>query len=89
MKAGVDRLLGERKIQLADEEVVRSYVEDLKEVLSSSPLAEQKAFIRSFVKEVRVTGKEVLLIYTMPLPPEGSLHETAGVLDTVHYGGPM
>jgi site-specific DNA recombinase len=70
-----------------DTDVVRSYVENLRDVLSNSSLVEQKAFIRSFVKEVRVTGKEVLLTYTIPLPPEGSLQETAGVLDTVHYGG--
>jgi hypothetical protein len=82
-------MLTERRIQLADEKVVRSYVEDLRQVLANSPLPEQKAFIRSFVKEVRVTGKEVLLTYTIPLPPEGSLQETATVLDTVHYGGPI
>ena len=83
----LEELLTERRIELADETVVRSYVEDLREVLTNSPLPEQKAFIRSFVKEVRVTGKEVLLTYTIPLPPEGTLQETAAVLDTVHYGG--
>ena len=35
-----------------------------------STLAERKSFIRSFVKEVKVTGDEVLLTYTMPLPTE-------------------
>ena len=84
----LEELLAERKIQLADEKVVRSYVEDLREVLAGSPLAEQKAFIRSFVKEVKVTGKEVLLTYTVPLPPEGLLQESAAVLDTVPLGGP-
>ena len=83
----LDDALAQRKIELVDADVVRSYVENLRDVLSDSSLVEQKAFIRSFVKEVRVTGKEVLLIYTMPLPPEGSLQETAGVLDTVHHGG--
>lgn len=84
----LEELLAERKIQLADEKVVRSYVEDLREVLTNSPLPEQKAFIRSFIKEVRVTGKEALLTYTIPLPPEGLLQESAAVLDTVHHGGP-
>ena len=56
----LEELLTERRIQLADEKVVRSYVEDL---------------------------KEVLLTYTMPLSPEGSVLDTATVLDTVHYGG--
>lgn len=84
----LEELLTERRIELADETAVRSYVTDLREVLSNSPLPEQKAFIGSFVKEASVTGKEVLLTYTIPLPPEGTLQETAAVLDTVHYGGP-
>ena len=84
----LEQMLAERKIQLADENVVKGYVDNLREVLSVSPLTEQKAFIRSFVREVRVTGKEVLLTYTIPLPPEGSLQEWAAVLDTVQYGGP-
>ena|GEM_PF-2445914 len=79
--------MAERKIALADDRLVLSYVEDLKELLDESPLAEQKAFIRSFVKEVKVRGKEATLTYTIPLLPDGTSYETAGVLDTVHYGG--
>ena len=33
-------------------------------------------------------GNDVLLSYTMPLPPDGRSEERVGVLDTVHYGGP-
>ena len=74
---------------LADANLVRSYVENLREVLASSPLPEQKAFIRSFVKDVRVTGREVLVSYTMPLPSDRVAHDhdMVGVLDIVHYGG--
>ena len=57
-------------------------------VLTNSSISEQKAFIRSFVKEVRIMGGEALLTYTTPLPPEGVLQEPAAVLDTVHYGRP-
>ena len=63
--------------------------ENLKEVLTESSLPEQKAFIRSFVNEVRVTGKDMLVTYTMPLSPEKGLLESLAVLDTVHYGGPL
>jgi hypothetical protein len=52
-------------------------------------LTEQRSFIRSFVKEVKVTGNEALLTYTMPMPPQGITQETTGVLNTVHYGGPF
>jgi chromosome segregation ATPase len=84
----LEEVLALRKLELVDEKLVKSYVEDLRQVLSDSPLPEQKAFIRSFLREVKVTGSEVLLTYTIPLSPERSLTEKAGVLDTVHYGGP-
>ena len=83
----VEELLTNRRIQLADMEMVMRYVEDIRGLLSQGSLSEQKAFIRSFVKEVRVTGKEVLIIYTMPLPPNGTIHERAEVLSIVHDGG--
>ena len=74
-------------MQLADMEMVTRYVEDLRGLLSQGSLSEQKAFIRSFVKEVRVMSSEVLISYTIPLPPEGASHERAGVLSIVHAGG--
>ncbi len=80
------RLAG-RKAELASLEVVTRYVEDLRELLSQSPLTERKAFIKSFVKEVLVTGKEVVLTYTIPLPPEGILKEHAEVLPIIQSGG--
>lgn len=83
----VEELLTNRRIQLADMEMVMRYVEDIRGLLSLGSLSEQKAFIRSFVKEVRVTGKEVLITYTIPLPPDGAIHERAEVLSIVHDGG--
>ena len=75
-----------RKVQLSDEQSVREALEDLKEMLNDSPLCETRAFIRSFVKEVRVTGEEVVLTYTMPTA-QGLLEEAISVLPTVNYGG--
>jgi len=79
--------LSDRRVELADLGLVTEYVEDLRNVLTYSSLAEQRAFIRSFVKEVKVTGNDALLTYTIPLPPDGIVRERAGVLNTVHYGG--
>jgi len=83
----LEALLSDRRVELADLEMVTECVDDLRSLLEESTLAERKSFIRSFVKEVKVTGDEVLLTYTMPLPPEGISQERVGVLHSVRYGG--
>ena len=75
-----------RKVQLADEDSFREALEDLREMLNNSPLCETRAFIRSFVKEVRVTAGEVVVTYTIPTS-QGLLEEALPVLPTVKYGG--
>jgi len=57
----LEALLSARKVQLVDERSVRQSPEDLKGILNDSPIYETRAFICSFVKEVKVTGNEVLL----------------------------
>jgi hypothetical protein len=77
----------ERKLELADTATVTRYVQDLRNVLSDSSLVERKSFIKSFVKEVRVTGDKALLNYTIPLPLRGLTSEEMTVLSNVHYCG--
>ncbi len=79
--------LSSRKAELADLETVTRYVEGLRNLLNESPLAERKSFVKSFVKEVRVTGDEVVLTYTIPMPPRGITSEEVPFLSIVHYGG--
>ena len=79
--------LSQRHIEIADEKTIRRYVEELRELLSNSPLTDRRSFIKSFVKEVKVTGNEVLLTYTVPMPNDGVLQEGITVLDTVRSGG--
>ena len=56
-------------------------------VLREGTLVERKAFIRCFVKDVRVSGDEAVLTYTMPeLPEKVSLGE-ARVPRIVQRGG--
>ena len=74
------------KVRLADERSVRKALEDLRKMLSDSPLCETRAFIRSFVKEVKVTSDEVVLTYTMPTS-QGLFEEMVPVLPTVKHGG--
>jgi DNA invertase Pin-like site-specific DNA recombinase len=83
----LENLLSDRKVELADMETVKSYVEDLRNLLEDSPLIERKSFIKSFIKEIRVAGNEVVLKYNIP-PSVGAPHqETLVVPPIVHYGG--
>lgn len=83
----LEQQLSDRRVELADEKTVSGYVSDLHNLLSESSLAEKKSFVRSFVKEVKVTGDEVLLTYTMPMLSKGITEEKLPVLSIVHYGG--
>lgn len=83
----LEALLSDRRVELANLETVTCYVDDLRSLLDESSLAERKTFIRSFVKEVKVTGNEVFVTYTVPIPPKGISEERVGVLSSVHYGG--
>jgi len=84
----LEMLLSDRRVELADLETVTQYVADLHSLLSESTLVERKAFIKSFVKEVTVTGSEVLLTYSIPMSVKGLSQETLAVPPIVHYGGP-
>jgi hypothetical protein len=84
----LEQQLSDRRVELADAETVARCVSDLRNLLSESSLAERKSFVRSFIKEVKVTGDEVLLTYTIPILPKGVTEERLPVLSIVHYGGP-
>jgi hypothetical protein len=50
-------------------------------------MAERKSFIKSFVKEVVVTGNKAELKYTIPLSKDGPLAEDLEVPHIVRFGG--
>jgi site-specific DNA recombinase len=83
----IELQLSARRIELADAATVSAFVADLRQLLQEGSLGERKAFIRSFVREVKVTGDEVLLTYTMPMLPKGVSEEKISVLCIEHGGG--
>jgi hypothetical protein len=83
----IESQMSDRKVDLADLEGITACVDDLRELLTEGSSAERRNFIRGFVKEVKVTGNEVVLSYTMPLIPDNLAMEKEGVLPTVQYGG--
>ena len=83
----LEAMLADRHFELADEKTVMGCVEELRTLLSESPLMERRAFVRSFVKEIRVAGDEVVVTYTMPILPNGLSGEGIVVPRIVQYGG--
>ena len=63
------------------------YVSDLHSLLKEGSLAERKAFVRSFVREIKVTCDEVIMNYNIPLLPDNITVGKERVLPTVQYGG--
>ena len=78
-----------QKAEVASKEEVVECVKALREILEENSVVERKAFIRSFVKEVKVTDSDVLLTYTLPMLPDSVTEEKVPVLSIVHYGGPL
>jgi site-specific DNA recombinase len=66
--------------QQLDIEAIRSYVNDLANILEESEVAQRKAFLRSFIKKIVVDKDRVKLYYNLPVPPDGKKMETLGVL---------
>ena len=80
-------LMTGQKAEVATQQEVAKCAADFQELLEEGSLMEKKAFIRSFVNEVRVTGDQVLVNYRLPVSlPKGNA-EGSPVLDIVHYGG--
>ena len=72
-----------------EEAEVAECAADFRELLQEGSLVERKAFVHSFVNEVRVTGEHVLVNYTIPMSPSKLKQEKDPVLDIVHHGGPL
>jgi len=87
-KIEIESQMSDRKVELADLESITDCVNDLRELLKEGSTSERRTFIRGFIKEVKVTGNEVVLNYTMPLIPDYLTMEKEGVPPIVHYGGP-
>ena len=77
-------------VQLADADVVRGYVQELRGLLEDSGGSDRKAFLKSFVERIEVEPSQVTVSYTMPVWPDKSPSdsEAVGVLPFVHDGPP-
>jgi site-specific DNA recombinase len=76
-----------REIKHVDAEVVKSYAADLKSLLEEVNVVESKAFLRSFIKRIEIDGGSAKIRYILPMPPDGNMKESLGVLPMVTFGG--
>ena len=88
-------MLSQRRVVLDDVKTITAYAEDMSEFLNESELAERRAFIETFVKEIEVRPGNAVVRYTIPMPedsriPGGATEKVAlddAVLPTVKNGG--
>ena len=84
----------ERRTMLDSVDTITEFAKDMSDFLKTSSLTESKAFVRSFVKEIRVNTRRATVAYTIPIPEESSPSEEimtatglgTGVLPTVLCG---
>ena len=83
----LEQILSDRKVELADMHTVTHCVDDLRNMLRYSSITEKKSFIKSFVSEFKVTGKEVTIRYSLPVQCGLVTGRATTVLSIVHDGG--
>ena len=90
-------LLSERRAVLDNVDTIAAFAEDMSDFLMTSEITESRAFIKSFVKEIKVKPGKATVFYTLPTPPDspiggGDAAEVAlhgpVVRSSVHVGGP-
>ena len=85
-RAEVEETLHYETVSPVDDQVVRDYAEDLRNLLAGSSITEQRGFLRSFVEKIEVNDAEVRMFYTIPVPPDSAREEAVGVVPIVHHG---
>jgi hypothetical protein len=98
LKAQMDKLEEKRldlmeairdvKGDLLETSVVTAYVNDLTALLSKGSIVEQKSFLRSFVKQIKVNLPQVVINYTMPLKAQKVEPLDREVLPFAYDGSP-
>ena len=66
-------VLAERRVILDKVETIAAYAKEMGEFLKTSELTETKAFIRSFVKEIRISPGKASIAYTIPMPDDSPI----------------
>ena len=74
-------------VRHVDTDLVKSYAADLCSLLSEGDIAQNKAFLRSFVQKIVIEGEKAIIYYKLPLPAQWPEYEEVGVLPIVPLSG--
>ena len=74
-------------VQHVNADIVKAYAQDLRILLEEADFVQSKAFLRSFVKKIIVSGNKVKIQYHIPMPPDGKRTQEVGVLPIDTFGG--
>ena len=93
---GARAFLAQRRAVLDDVRTITAYAQDMNRFLRKSALTERRAFIETFVKEIKLLPDNAVVRYTVPMPddsliPGRSAEKVAlngSVLPTLPDGGP-
>jgi len=86
----VRRTLSEKVTRVAkhvDAETIRDCGRDLECLLREADVVESKASLRSFIKTVEIARENAKVHCILPIPPDGKMRESLGVLPMVTSRG--
>ena len=69
------------RVELVSREVVLGYLKELRAALDQGSVAEQRIFLRSFIRTIEKHDSQVTIHYALPLPPQQVPASALGVLD--------
>ena len=87
-RSEVDEKLAAGRVDLVNKQLVLEYLKDLTGILEQGSVGERRTFLKSFVESIERHESEVVIHYSLLLPPHAIPVGTPGVLDLVSYGGP-
>jgi hypothetical protein len=72
---------------LINREDVVTHLVEFQQLLATGSLGEQRTVMRAFVERIEKDGENIIVHYTLPVPPALASPQPTAVLDSVRLGG--
>jgi site-specific DNA recombinase len=86
-KDDLERKLAGGNVEFINRASILAYVDNLRDLLQKGTVAEQRSFLKSFVKRIDVFPDEVKLEYRIPVGNKKTEQSLREVLPSITYGG--